>query len=304
MVCEGLEHLIACMCVFVIHSSEAPQITPHWNSAGPTEPDFHLCPSSNAVCVCVCTCLFSDRDKGNGLSINIHSRTGYGIRLRDLPPGGHRGLEAEGGARAEESLRARGPPAAAAGLPEAALHERGGGQQEVELRFQHRLARKRLQHRVGGAPVPGCASVLPQLHGEARGAAWSRDDEGHEAGVVFIRRGFLRVREHIWVRRWVPGSDHQGVLQAATAKQTQTVHHHRSVHGIAWVQEFIFLLSCFSAELMWHHIVFFLPLQISSRWRRGSSCIAKHLLGSRKAQQSQVEDHQVVHASAPTRHLT
>lgn len=50
-------------------------------------------------------------------------------------PGGHRDFEFEGGASAEEPLRARRPPAAAEGLRAAALHERGGGQQALEFRF-------------------------------------------------------------------------------------------------------------------------------------------------------------------------
>lgn len=136
-------------------------ITPHWSSEHPQSQHSAQPFLWHLVCLYVFVLW---QGNGDGLSININSRISNGIWLRALTPGGHRGLEIEGGAGAEEPLRTRGPQAAAAGLQEAALHECGGGQQALELRFPEWKAGKGLQRWVGGAQLPGRAGILPQLH--------------------------------------------------------------------------------------------------------------------------------------------
>lgn len=203
---------------------------------------------------------------GDGFYISINGRTCHDIWLAALRPGRHRGLEPEGGAGAEEPLRARGPPAAAAGLPAAPLHERGGRQQALELRLPKRRAGRGLQRPVGGAPVPGRAGVLPQLHGAAGDADRTRDEKRLEADVDLVGRGLPRVQQLVRLWGWVHGSDRKGVLPGPKVGETQTGDHHRFLQGEE--EEAPALQSIFSAvttqETQWRITKWSSPLYTST----------------------------------------
>lgn len=185
--------------------SSKTQITPHLSPPG----EWNFCSLT------VSSTPLQGHGRGFYISFN---RTSDGVQLWALPPRRHRGIETGGGTGPEEPLRPRGPPAAAEGLPEAALHERGGGQQALELWLPEGHSRGGwLQRGVGGAQVPGRAVVLPQLHAAAR----VQGGEGRAAGVDVVRRRLPEVQQLVWGR--IPGGDHQGVLSHQALREAQTV---------------------------------------------------------------------------------